>query len=56
MKETISEEECLLLAVLILCGLCANSYLTYDPEYHVPKALRLLDKLLTAIDKPDGVK
>lgn len=56
MKETISEEEYLLLAVIILSGLCANSYFTYDPEYHVSKAIRLLDKLLTAIDEPDEVK
>ena len=56
MRETITPHERLFLAVLILSGLCANSYYTYSPEYHVVEAVRVLDKLLDAIDEAQEVK
>lgn len=55
MKESISPKERILFAVMILSGLCANSYHTYAPDFHIAKAIRLLNRLLTAIDEPEEV-
>ncbi len=55
MKEPIKPQEYRLLATVILSGLCANSYHTYAPDFHVAKAICLLDKLLSAIDEPEEV-
>ena len=56
MKETISQRERLLLAVIILSALCANSYYHFAPVFHIKDAVDLLDRLLIALDEPDGVK
>ena len=56
MKESISPQERILLAVIIFSGFCANSYYHYHPEYHIPDTVRLLDKLLSALEEPIEVK
>lgn len=53
MKPSISSQERLLLAAIILSGLCANSCQAYSHFFHVKTSVRLLDKLLIAIDSPD---
>ena len=53
MKVSISPQERLLLAAIILSGLCANSCHAYSHFFHVKTSVRLLDKLLAAIDSPD---
>lgn len=50
MKETISTQERLLLATIILAGLCANPYHRYSPVHHVSSSVQLLNRLLTVID------
>ena len=53
MKEPIKPQEYRLLVTVT--GLCANSYHTYAPDFHVAKAIRLLDKLLITIDESEEV-
>ena len=50
MKERISPQEHRLLAVIIFSGFCANPRYPHSPEYDIPDAVRLLDKLLSAIE------
>lgn len=56
MKEPISPQEFRFLAVIILSGLCANSRYSYSPEFHVVESVKLLTRLLAALDKTDEVK
>ena len=56
MKEPISQQEKRLLAAIIFSGLCANPHYTYNPEFHIPDTVRLLDKLLSTLDEPGEVK
>ena len=56
MKESISPQERILLAVIIFSGFCANSSYSHHPEYHIPDTVRLLDKLLSAIEESIEVK
>ena len=56
MKKTINPLEFRFLAVIILSGLCANSRYCYSPEHHVVESVKLLNKLLTAIDESREVK
>ena len=56
MKERISPQERRLLAVIIFSGFCANSCYDHHPEYHIPDTVRLLDKLLSALEEPIEVK
>lgn len=56
MKEPISLQEQRLLATIIFAGFCANSHYTYVPAYHIPDTVKLLNKLLTAIDESREVK
>ena len=56
MKERISHQEHHLLAAIIFSGFCANSRYHHSPEYDIPEVVRLLDKLLSAIDEDREVK
>ena len=56
MKESISPQERILLAVIIFSGFCANSCYDHHPEYHIPDTVRLLDKLLSALEESIEVK
>ena len=56
MNDSISPQEFRLLAVIILSGLCANDRYCYPPELHAVEAVRILNRLLSAIDKPGEVK
>lgn len=56
MKEPISTQEYRLLAAIIFSGFCANSRYTHVPDYHILDTVRLLDKLLSAIDASREVK
>ncbi len=56
MKETINPKERLLLATIILAGLCANPYYSYSPVHHIVESVRLLNRLLTVIDDPEEAK
>jgi hypothetical protein len=56
MKESISTQERLLLATLILAGLCANPYHRYSPVHHVLLSVQLLNRLLTVIDDQEVAK
>ena len=56
MKERISPQERRLLAVIIFSGICANSRYHHNPEYDIPDVVRLLDKLLSAIEESIEVK
>ena len=56
MKELISLQEQRLLAAIIFAGFCANSRYTHVPDYHIPETVKLLDKLLSAIDESREVK
>lgn len=56
MKEPISLQEQRLLATIIFAGFCANSRYTYVPAYHISDTVKLLNKLLTAIDESREVK
>lgn len=56
MKDSISPQERLLLAAIILSGLCANPHHTYSPTYHVEEAVRLLTRLLSALSMDDVVE
>ena len=51
MKESISPQERILLAVIIFSGFCANSRYHHNPEYDIPDVVRLLDMLLYAIEE-----
>ena len=52
MKVSISQQERLLLAAIILSGLCANSCHAYSHFFHVKTSVCLLNKLLANIDSP----
>lgn len=56
MKEPITLQEQRLLAAIIFSGFCANSRYAHAPDYHIPDAVKLLDKLLSAIDESNEVK
>lgn len=56
MKEPIILQEQRLLAAIIFSGFCANSRYAHAPDYHIPDAVKLLDKLLSAIDESNEVK
>ena len=56
MKEPITLQERRLLAAIIFSGFCANSRYHYNPEYDIPDAVKLLDKLLSAIEESNEVK
>lgn len=56
MKEPISLQEQRLLAAIIFSGFCANSRYTHVPDYHILDTVKLLDKLVTAIDESREVK
>lgn len=56
MKERISPQERRLLAVIIFSGICANSRYHHNPEYDIPDVVRLLDKLLSALEESIEVK
>ena len=56
MKEPITLPEQRLLAAIIFSGFCANSRYAHAPDYHIPDAVKLLDKLLSAIDESNEVK
>ena len=56
MKKTINPLEFRFLAVIILAGLCANSRYCYSPEHHVVESVKLLNKLLSILGKPNEVK
>ena len=56
MKEPIRLQEQRLLATIIFAGYCANSHYTHVPDYHILDTVRLLDKLLSAIDESREVK
>lgn len=56
MKDTISLQECRLLATMILSGLCANPDYPYHPSAHVTTAVGLMDDLLSELREQDEVK
>ena len=56
MKEPIGLQEQRLLAAIIFSGFCANSRYSHVPDYHILDTVRLLDKLLSAIDESREVK
>ena len=56
MKEPISLQEQRLLAAIIFSGFCANSSYSHVPDYHILETVKLLNKLLTAIDESREVK
>ena len=56
MKEPISLQEQRLLAAIIFSGFCANSSYSYVPDYHIQDTVKLLNKLLSAIDESREVK
>lgn len=56
MKEPISLQERRLLAAIIFSGFCANSKFNYNPCYHIPDTINLLNELLAAIDESGEVK
>lgn len=56
MKEPITPQEQRLLAVIIFSGFCANSRYSHTPDYHIPDVVKLLDKILSAIDESNEVK
>ena len=56
MKESISQQERRLLAAIIFSGFCANSRYSHQPEYHIQDTVKLLDKLLSAIEETTEVK
>lgn len=56
MNESITTQERLLLATLILAGLCANPYHRYSPVHHVLFSVQLLNRLLTVIDDREVAK
>ena len=56
MKEPITLQERRLLAAIIFSGFCANSRYHHYPEYDIPAVVRLLDKLLSAIEESIEVK
>lgn len=56
MKEPISLQEQRLLAAIIFAGFCANSRYSHVPDYHILDTVKLLNRLLTAIDESREVK
>lgn len=56
MKEPISLQEQRFLAAIIFSGFCANSRYSHVPDYHILDTVKLLDKLLSAIDESREVK
>lgn len=56
MKEPISLQEQRFLAAIIFAGFCANSRYSHVPDYHILDTVKLLNKLLTAIDESREVK
>ncbi len=56
MKESISPQECRLLAAIMFAGFCANSRYCHSPVCHIQDTLDLLDRLLTALDGSREVK
>jgi hypothetical protein len=56
MKRAINPKERRLLASIIFSGFCANSRYSHVPDYHILDTVKLLDKLLSAIDESREVK